>query len=226
MPLPQRIRSLVPDRLRDSPLLRSLALRAGAIPPRTMHTDAEAALLSELAEGRRRVVEVGVYEGSSALVLLAALPDEAELHLIDPFGGTGPRRGWRADPRATMRTVERVRRPGGPEVHWHVAGSARVARGWSGPVDLVFVDGDHAEAACALDWELWSPHVEPGGAVAFHDARQGAPGGWGLPGPTAVVRRLLDGGGPRGWRLAAERDTLVVLERLDPAPARGKARVA
>jgi predicted O-methyltransferase YrrM len=206
--LPKVLRRGVPDRLRHSARLRALALRHGLIPPRTMHSDGEAALLGELAQGRRRAVEVGVYEGSSALVLAQALPLGAELHLVEHFG-----RGmewWEpADERAVRAVVGRAaRRRGGPAVHWHVATSEAVARDWRLPVDLVFIDGDHSEPACRLDWNLWHPLVEQGGVVAFHDVRGGDPG------PTAVVEALFAGPGTEGWGIVAERDTVVAVQRL------------
>jgi predicted O-methyltransferase YrrM len=178
--LPPAVRRRVPDRLRHSASLRALALRAGLIPPRTMHSPAEAALLRELAAGRHRAVEIGVYEGSSALVLIGAL-------------------------RAVVRRA--ARRRGGPAVRWHVTTSEAPARTWSRGVDLVFVDRDHAEAACRLDWGLWHRFVIPGGVVAFHDARGGDPG------PTAVVGRLFGGGGdrPSDWSVCAERDTIMAV---------------
>src|SRR6202022_4167018 len=97
-PAPQWLRSLAPDRVRDAPPLRALALAAGLIPPRTMHSQAEADLLASLARGCSRVVEIGVYEGSSAVALCAVLASDAELHLIDPFGHhpDALRPGWRA----------------------------------------------------------------------------------------------------------------------------------
>jgi predicted O-methyltransferase YrrM len=206
--LPNVVRSRVPDRFRHSAGLRALALRAGLIPPRMMHSEGEAALLGELARGRRRAVEVGVYEGSSALVLARALPLAAELHLIEPFG-SGMEWWEPADEGAVKAVVGRAARGrGGPEVHWHVATSEAVAREWRLPVDLVFIDGDHSEAACRLDWELWHPLVEPGGVVAFHDARGGDPG------PTAVVEALFGGPGTDGWGILAERDTVVAVQRL------------
>jgi predicted O-methyltransferase YrrM len=217
MPLSQSLRRLAPDRIRHSRGVRSVALRAGLIPPRTMHTPGEAALLRELAAGRRRAVEIGVYEGSSALVLADALPVDAELHLVEPFAGGGPWPGVMnpADERAARKVVDRaVRARGGPRVEWHIALSEEAARGWSGPVDLVFIDGDHSEEGCALDWELWHGFVEPGGMVAFHDARVGQPGGWGVDGPTAVVDRLFRDGGTPSWEIAAERDTVLVVRRL------------
>jgi hypothetical protein len=102
-------------------------------------------------------------------------------------------------------------------VVWHVELSEQTGRGWSSPVDLVFIDGDHAEEATRTDWDLWHRHVVPGGHVAFHDARASQAGGIGLPGPTAVVDELFRG--PQaldGWAIAAEVDRTVAVRR---APA-------
>lgn len=217
MPLPSRIRSAIPARLRDSPRLRALAVGSGIVPPRRMHSDEEATALAELAAGRRTAVEIGVYEGSSALVLCSALPLDATLHLIDPFTANPTLLpGWQASEHATRRVVERARRRrGGPRLRWHVELSEQTAARWSEPVDLVFIDGDHSEAGCRLDWELWSPFVAPGGVVAFHDARDGGGPEPGLPGPTAVVDELFRRDGPpEGWHIAAEFDTLVAVERI------------
>ena len=214
MPLPKAVRRLAPDRLRHSVPLRALAVGSGAIPPRTMHTREEADLLARLAAGRRRAVEIGVYEGSSAVVLCAALPADAALHLVDPFTGNALRPGWRATESATRRVVGRaVRARGGPRVVWHPVTSAEAAAGWDARVDLVFVDGDHTERGARADWDAFSPWVEPGGVVLFHDAREGHAGGRGLPGPTAVADALREGDAP-GWAIVAEQDSTVAFERL------------
>jgi predicted O-methyltransferase YrrM len=216
MPLPQRLRRLASDRIRHDVRLRAIALRAGLIPPRTMHTDGEAQLLRDLARGARRVVEIGVYEGSSAVVLCETLGGDAELHLVDPFGHHRDAlpAGWAATERASRRVVARACRRGGPRVCWHIDFSARVAERWSGDVDLVFVDGDHSEEGAMADWDGWRRFVAPGGAVVFHDARAGRPGGHGLPGPTAVVDRLFrDGEAGPGWSIAREVDGAVAVVR-------------
>ena len=224
MPLPQSLRRLAPDRLRDDPRVRAALVGAGVIPPRTMHSDAEAALLRELAAGRRRVVEIGVYEGSSAVVLCEVLGPDAELHLVDPFGhhAAALPDGWGATERAGRRVVARsVRRHGGPRVQWHVDFSAPVARRWDGgEVDLLFIDGDHSEAGVAEDWELWSPLVARNGTVVFHDARASRPGGRGLPGPTAVVDRLFRGARRlEGWAFSREVDRSVAVARAEASGA-------
>jgi predicted O-methyltransferase YrrM len=217
MALPKAIRRLAPDRLRDDVRLRALLVGAGLIPPRTMHSDDDAAVLRAVAQGRRRVVEIGVYEGSSAVVLCEVLDAGAELHLIDPFGHHGGAlpAGWGATEGASRRVVERARRRSdGPRVAWHVDYSAAVAARWEGPVDLVFVDGDHSEEGARADWEGWHGFVEPGGVVLFHDARLGQDGGRGLPGPTAVVDSLFRGPGAlAGWRIVREADRMVAVVR-------------
>jgi predicted O-methyltransferase YrrM len=215
--LPQALRRAVPDRLRDDPRLRAVAVGAGLIPPRTMHSPEERALLQRLATGARCVAEIGVYEGSSALALCEVLGPEAELHLIDPFGHhpTALPAGWGATEAASRRVVARAARGGGPRVVWHVELSEVTGRAWDGgALDLVFIDGDHAEEATRTDWELWHPHVAPGGHVLFHDARASQAGGRGLPGPTTVVDELFRGDGALpGWSIAAEADRTVAVKR-------------
>ena len=218
--LPVGLRRLTPERLRDDVRLRALAVGLGLIPPRTMHSAEDARVLLDAARGARRVVEIGVYEGSSALALCNVLRADAELHLVDPFGRHPDAlpSGWGATEWATRRVVERaVRRRGGgaPSVHWHVVLSVELASRWSGEADLVFVDGDHSESGCELDWTCWRPVVSVGGHVVFHDARADRPGGRGLPGPTAVVKRLFrTNSGTPGWEIAAEGDRTVAVRRV------------
>ncbi|MDQ3678502.1 MAG: class I SAM-dependent methyltransferase, partial [Actinomycetota bacterium] len=115
---------------------------------------------------------------------------------------------------ASRRVVARAARGTGVHVVWHVMRSEDAVRGWGAPLDLVFVDGDHTEAVCALDWELWHPHVSPGGHIVFHDARSAPGSPPGLPGPTAVVDRLFRDGATAGWELAHEIDRAVAVRRV------------
>ena len=218
--VPQSLRSLAPERLRDEVRLRALGVGLGLIPPRTMHSPEDARVLLDAARGARRAVEIGVYEGASALALLNELGAGAELHLIDPFGRRPDAlpSGWGATEWATRRVIARAQRSLGgdaPSVHWHAALSHEVAASWSQPVDLVFVDGDHSEAGCELDWDCWKELVIAGGHVVFHDARADRPGGRGLPGPTAVVARRLRAGPAPAWEIVAESDRTVVARRSD-----------
>jgi predicted O-methyltransferase YrrM len=217
--LPQSVRSLTPARLRDDVRVRALGIGLGLIPPRTMHSAEDARVLLEAADGARRVVEIGVYEGASALALQRTLGPRAELHLIDPFGRRPDALpgGWGASERATRRLLARAAAslgPRAPAVVWHVALSHDVAASWSGEADLVFIDGDHSQAGCEQDWLDWMQFVAVGGRVVFHDARADQLGGRGLPGPTAVVARHLRGDRSQGWRIVAEADRTVAVLRV------------
>lgn len=218
MPLPQSIRSAVPNGVRDQPALRAASLALGLIPPRTMHSPAEADVLARLAGPAARVVELGVYEGSSAVVLCRAMAPGSELHLVDPYvdeSGWALPANWSTFPVAARMAVRRAARHQGPTTRWHIARSQDVGRRWTdGEVDLVFIDGDHSPEGCREDWDVWHGHVRPGGAVAFHDARLGQPGGTGSPGPTVVVDELFRSPDPpAGWSLADEVEALVVVRR-------------
>ncbi|HET8673052.1 MAG TPA: class I SAM-dependent methyltransferase [Thermoleophilaceae bacterium] len=214
MPLPKALRRLTPDSIRDSPRLRSLALGAGWIPPRTMHAPEEAAALASLAAAAQVVVEIGVYEGSSALVLVQAMPPGSRLHLIDPFvdeSGWALPAGWGATERATRRVVARAAAPReAPRVEWHVERSQDVGRRWDrGEVDFVFIDGDHSPEAVREDWDVWHPHVKSGGHVAFHDANGRSEG------PSQVVDELFYSPSPvEGWEVVRTVESLVVARRF------------
>jgi predicted O-methyltransferase YrrM len=215
MALPSALRRRTPNALRDNPRLRALALGAGLIPPRTMHSPEEAGLLAELARGRSAVVEIGVYEGSSAIVLCGALADDADLHLIDPFvddSGWALPSGWGASASATRRAVERATRSSGPRLHWHIERSQELGLRWTTPVDLVFVDGDHSPEGVLEDWRAWHPHVRSGGVMAFHDAKEAGSG------PKQVVDDLFRSDQPvKGWAITYEVGSVVVVTR-DPTP--------
>ena len=50
-----------------------------------------------------------------------------------------------------------------------VGQSPTVARYWTTPLSLLFIDGGHGEEPARLDYEGWSPHVAVGGTLAIHD---------------------------------------------------------
>lgn len=221
MQLPTALRRATPTRLKHDVRLRAAFVGRGLIPPRSMHSEEEAALLLRRSSGKPVVVELGVYEGGSAALLAERLGSGTDLHLVDPFGAhdTALPPGWGALEDATKRVVARAARSGAadggaPAVHWHVALSQDLATRWSTPIDVLFIDGDHSEAGCRRDWDGFHEHVAPDGVVLFHDSRLGVPGGRGLPGPTAVVRELFHGDGALpGWGVVEEVDRTTVVAR-------------
>lgn len=50
-----------------------------------------------------------------------------------------------------------------------VSRSAVVARAWRTPLGLVFIDGSHTFDSARTDYEVWTPHLMPGGLLLIHD---------------------------------------------------------
>ena len=50
-----------------------------------------------------------------------------------------------------------------------VCRSELAARAWAAPLGFVFIDGGHAFDTVSADYRDWSPHLMPGGLLAFHD---------------------------------------------------------
>ena len=73
-----------------------------------------------------------------------------------------------------------------------VGESATVARHWSTPCALVFVDGGHGTAPAHADYEGWAGLVAPGGLLAIHDVFPD-PADGGRP-PYEIYRRALADG--------------------------------
>jgi predicted O-methyltransferase YrrM len=148
-------------------LVRTAAEAArGFMPP-----DEGLALFRAGVEATRAVpgaplLEVGSYCGKSSIYLGAAAQEgDTVLVAIDHHRGSEENQpGWEwhepdlVDPElGVMDTLPWFR------------DSPTVARFWSTPCALVFIDGGHGEEPAALDYELWTPHVAPGGLLAIHD---------------------------------------------------------
>lgn len=81
--------------------------------------------------------------------------------LFDPFTG-------RLDSLPTFRkTLYKAKLEG--TVIPIVAASAQVARYWTTPLSLLFIDGGHSMKAALTDYQLWTRHIQPGGILAIHD---------------------------------------------------------
>ena len=183
---------------------------AGLRPAMGQHTRAEHACLKKWADGRSTLVEIGVAEGVSARALRENMAVDGRLYLIDPFHLS------RVPLLNFMRRVARraVGACSRGKVIWLEAFSHDIAISWREPIDLLFIDGDHAEPAVEHDWREWSPFVRTGGVALLHDACL-FPGGWTTPeyGPVRFANRVLRSGKANGWRVAEEVDSLIVLER-------------
>lgn len=181
--------------------------------PRDLCFDSERPLFRKYAAGKKMLVEIGVFEGAASVAFRSVMSPDAVLHLIDPFVPDSMNPDLRGRKFFAWLNVARVFNG---KVQWHQDYSWNVAKGWDAPIDFLFIDGDHTADSCRKDWEFWSPFVQKGGNVLFHDARHGKGDGsfWdGWEGPTRVVDELFRLAPIPGWRIVAEAGTVIVVER-------------
>lgn len=103
------------------------------------------------------IVEIGTAEGGTALLMhRAAAQRGVSVYTVD----------LALSPRAREHLRD-------TDVTMIVQPSAEAARGWertvARPIDLLFIDGSHQLQDVADDFNLWVPHLRPGGVVVFHD---------------------------------------------------------
>lgn len=211
-------------KIRRNPTLRGVAVNAGILAPRSLHAAAEGEVIRKYAAGRKSLLEIGVYEGASAVEIIEEASTGAKIDLIDPF--FAQEAGYEAAGGAKMaqvtsRTVNRAAaRRGDVELNIHVTISAEAAKSWSRPLDFLMIDGDHTYEGVCIDWNEFSPHVQIGGVVLLHDARSIDSDGNDVPkgtypinGPEQLVDEQLRGSDQR-WKIVEERHSLVVVERV------------
>lgn len=146
--------------------LHYLRYRAGLDQARTQTTEAERALLSELAPGRKVIVELGVFEGVSSRILRAAMDRDAKLYCIDPF--PAGRLGF--SPQESISKKEIAKSQNG-SVHMLRCFSHEALRNWSGRIDLLYMDGDHSFEGVSRDFRDWTQFVANGGLILIHTSR-------------------------------------------------------
>jgi predicted O-methyltransferase YrrM len=134
----------------------------------TQTTDAERASLVKHATGRRRVAEIGVWEGVTARLLRAATATDGLYIGIDPYpvGSLG----FSTQKVIAQTIVGRVK---GAPVAWIRKTGGEAAADpivTTSPIDFLFIDGDHSYEGIRGDWEAWAGRIAHGGIVALHDS--------------------------------------------------------
>lgn len=196
---------------RSAALLRHPAFAwLGLRPALAQHTAAEHASMKRWASGRSSMIEIGVAEGVSAMALRESMAENGTLYLVDPFHLSRiPLLNFTK--RAAHRAVESCNQG---SVVWIEKFSHEAAKSWMKPLDFLLIDGDHSDKAVEQDWNDWSPFVQPGGIVIFHDAVM-FEGGWPSAdyGPVKFVNRLFRGNRSPDWTIVEEIHSLLVVER-------------
>ncbi len=137
-----------------------------------MLTPTEGGFLYQLAQLESRngvIVEIGSWKGKSTILLASGSMKVGgeKVYAIDPHKPLAEE-GYVEDTEAEFRkNIEAA----GVQDHVvpMVMTSEEAAKGWSKPIRLLWIDGDHRYEQVKRDFLLWSPHVVEGGIIAMHD---------------------------------------------------------
>lgn len=137
------------------------------------------------------IVEIGSYRGKSTCYLAAGARAGLGAHVfaVDPWDSPGNRTGrfGFADPTTRLAFHQQVATMGlSDRITAFRARSTDLARYWTRPIGLLYIDGSHTEEDVLLDWQAWSPFLAPRWIVAFDDYRTER-----NPGVARVVDRLM-----------------------------------
>jgi predicted O-methyltransferase YrrM len=152
------------------------------------------------------VLEIGSYCGKSSVYLGAGAREASgTLVTVDHHRGNEEQQpGWEyhdpelVDPAVgVMDSLPYLRRTlheaGLEEMTIVIAArSAEVARFWTTPLGMVFIDGGHTFEVARTDYESWAPKVALGGILAIHDLFDDPNDGG--QAPIEVYRRAIESG--------------------------------
>jgi predicted O-methyltransferase YrrM len=138
---------------------------AGLDEAATQVTQAELAMLLKHSRGAEILVELGCYEGATAVALARNAPG-GQVHSIDPFyrGRIGLSYGYWIARLEIWR--KRVR-----NIHLIRAFSYDAIKQFQSQIDFLFIDADHSREGVERDWSDWLPKLRTGGLIAMHDCR-------------------------------------------------------
>lgn len=172
-------------------------------------------------------VEIGTYCGKSTVMLGAAAQQTGGvLYTIDHHHGSEEHQpGWEYHDTTmvdevtglfdTLPTLRHTLDAAGLDDHVVavVGKSSLVARSWRTPLQLLFIDGGHTDAAAQQDFDGWARWVAVGGTLVIHDVFPDPNAGG--QAPYRVYRRALDTG---AFREVSAIGSMRVLERVSGTP--------
>ena len=145
--------------------------------------DGERNELHRLARGKRQAVDLGTFQGLSAVILSLAAE---RVHTVDAFESVAERPSttsferhykelWH-EHKHTLSNVQSVLSRYGNITAEH---NDTVAAGYDWPsrdIDILFVDADHSKLGTIANVKAWWPKLLPGATIVFHDDNDVHPG--------------------------------------------------
>lgn len=146
-------------------LLHTIKFYLGQDEANSQTTALEREKIALFAQGAKRAVEIGVYEGVNSVNILDAIHEEGVLYAIDPFF-----RGKLGLSYSRMIAHSNINRNTTIDRVVFIRKLSHLAvDDVPDKVDFIFIDGDHSLAGIRKDWEDWSKKVALGGYIALHD---------------------------------------------------------
>ncbi len=99
------------------------------------------------------IVEIGSLYGSTAILMSFATKPSVKIHCIEL--------------NVLPELIDNIRDH--PKITLYQGSSDKIGKSWRKPIDLLFIDGDHACPSVSRDSKTWTSHVKKGGIVAWHD---------------------------------------------------------
>jgi predicted O-methyltransferase YrrM len=177
--------------------------------------------LGKDASGDGSIVEIGSFRGSSTVALAMGSRKGAgkrpRIYSIDPYEHFTGELGRAFGPMDRVRLLKNLLYAGVAQDVWliHLPSQA-ASRAWSGPISLLWIDGDHSYEGTHADLEFWSPFVIPDGVIAFDDSLDPDVG------PCRVIAEALESA--RFERVAVHGKITVLRPVAALGPAAGMAR--
>lgn len=127
-------------------------------------------ILAVLEQHRPTVcVELGTWLGASAIPVARSIARwRGMLTCVDTWSDDLYQAGA-TSPWVLVSCARNIIAAGLTNVRLMPATTAEAARCWTEPIDYLYIDADHHEAAVRADLEAWVPHVQPGGVIAGDD---------------------------------------------------------
>jgi predicted O-methyltransferase YrrM len=180
---------MVFDQLPPVPLRERQAVEATAGAISLEECDLLYGLAAQIATGC--IVEVGSYRGRSTVALALGSMAGARLpvYAVEPHERFTGVLGGQFEPGDRTEFFKNMVRAGVAEIVRLVNLSSEVVTpGWSEPVGMLWIDGDHRYPAVKRDFDCWAPFLVPRAFVAFHDSVDPALG------PSQVIAQAISSG--------------------------------
>lgn len=167
-------------------------------------------LCSAAMATRKRIVEIGVFDGCTSAIFLLYSQDSVEVVGIDPI--------VTPDPNAEKGSLEQIKRNTdayGARYRFIQDYSFNAVKGFSDPIGLLFIDGDHSYEAVKKDFVDWAPLVEVGGRIYFHDTGSTRGGPLWRPETTKFTDQLIEGSEKLGLMFLGTSCSLSMFQKVE-----------